>query len=310
MDEPGVREKLLKLGGTPYVAECVTILLDEGLMVPVSRLNALRRSAIEALSAGKAANGSEKPPYLPTKPVGARIGTPTARFQDARQITPAARAYFSHLYLPLHAYDPVADGVVLPAVIFDDERERVREQLKNAVEAGARLALIGNVGHLSLATEAGLIPHGDFRLNVTNKESLAVLLAMGFADVLLSPELTLPQIRDLTGACDAIVYGRIPLMTLEKCVGKELGGCEVCRRGETVLVDRLGERFPVLKEPQHRSVIVNSRPTGMSDKEDALRRAGITGGHFLFTTESPHEVDEVLAAYETGKALPHPVRRI
>jgi len=40
----------------------------------------------------------------------------------------------------------------------------------------------------------------------------------------VSAELTLPQIRDLEGAKAAIVYGRIPLMTLEKCVICELYG--------------------------------------------------------------------------------------
>jgi hypothetical protein len=43
---------------------------------------------------------------------------------------------------------------------------------------------------------------------------------MGLEEVILSPELTLPQMRDVGGNTSAIVYGRIPLMLLEKCVGK------------------------------------------------------------------------------------------
>ena len=163
---------------------------------------------------------------------------------------------------------------------------------------------------MKAALEVGLVPHGDFRLNVTNAVTLQTLCDMGFADVLLSPELTLPQIRDIRGARDVIVYGRIPLMLLEKCAGMEVGNCESCAAGKNALVDRRGERFPVLRLPPHRNILLNSRPTVMSDRPDDLRRAGITAGHFLFTLESPAEVDRVLDAYRNGKALGTQIRRI
>ncbi len=310
MDECAVREKLLKLGGTPYEATTVAVTLDEGLMVPVSRLNALRRAALAALTAKNRTPYEVKPYHGSEKCEGERPKAPTARFEYAAQITPKAAAYFDKIYLPLDRYEPTASGVVLPAVIFDSERAAVLEKLRNAAKRGAKHALIGNVGHLSLAREAGLIPHGDFRLNVTNSESLRFLLSLGFADVLLSPELTLPQIRDVAGPCDAIVYGRIPLMTLEKCAGKEVGSCAACAKGENALVDRRGEKFPILELPPHRSIIVNSRPTYMADKRRELAAAGITGGHFIFTTELPREVDEVLNATQNGAPPKGPVRRI
>ena len=310
MNEQAVREKLLKLGGTPYEATAVAISLDEGLMVPVSRLNALRREALAALVPQKPANGSEKPHYSPIRAKGLRPKKPTARFTSPAQIPESARAYFEHIYLPLNRYAPSADGVVLPAVIFDSERDSIRAELKKAAAAGATHALVGNVGHLSLALEAGLVPHGDFRLNVTNEGSLAVLLEMGFADVLLSPELTLPQIRDIKGACDAIIYGRIPLMILEKCVGKELGSCEDCGKDALTLTDRRGEKFPVLREMPHRSIIFNSRPTVMSDKRADLLKASINGGHFIFTTETAWEAAAIMESYQRGTAPTGPVRRI
>lgn len=310
MNEAAVREKLLKLGGTPYEATDVQIVLDEGLMVPVSRLNALRRDALAALMSKKAANGCEKPHYSPFKATGTRVERPTARFASAEKIPPTAHTYFAHIYLPLDRYAPPADGVVLPAVIFDSEREGVLQQLKDAVHRGATHALVGNVGHLSLALEAGLVPHGDFRLNVTNGNTLSVLLNLGFADALLSPELTLPQIRDIKGASDAIIYGRIPLMILEKCVGKELGSCADCKKDALALTDRRGECFPVLREAPHRSIICNSRPTVMSDKCRELTAAGINGGHFIFTTETAAEAARVIEDYQNGRAPTGPVRRI
>ncbi len=310
LDDATIKEKLCRLGGTPYEAANIRITADGGLMVPVSRLNALRRAALAALEEKSGKTVSEKPIYSPIKPKDARPARPTARFEHANAIPAEAKGYFEHIYLPLDRYDAAADGVVLPAVIFDSEREAVLQMLKNAAKRGAKHALVGNVGHLSLALEAGLVPHGDFRLNVTNSEALSFLLSLGFADVLLSPELTLPQLRDLGGSADAIVYGRIPLMTLEKCVGKEVGGCTACAEGKNALVDRRGEKFPVLQLYPHRSIIVNSRPTGMSDKRRELAAAGIVGGHYIFTVETVKEIKQILSAYRTGAPLPLAVRRI
>ena len=312
MDKAAVERSLCKLGGTPYEVKRLDISLDEGLMVPVSKLNALRRAALDALTEVKRTLPSA-PVDLYQKPHTCGDNQeilPTARFENAAQITPRARAKFAHCYLPLHAFAAPADGVVLPPVIFDSEREGVRIALRDAKAKGASHALCGNLGHLSLAVEAGLTPHADFRFNITNAHTLARVLELGCVDALLSPELTLPQIRDMQGAFDVILYGRIPLMLLEKCAGREVGDCSNCAEGANALRDRRGEVFPILRLPPHRNILYNSRPTWMADRRAELARAGLRAGHFLFSTESPREVDAVIAAYENGTAATSPVRRI
>jgi putative protease len=282
--------------------------MDEGLMVPVSRLNALRRAALAALC-NTPRTLPERSAIKLDRPVGSREALPrSARFMSASQITKAAQSYFPIRYLPLHAYTSAANGVVVPPVIFDSERDQIAAELIAAREAGAEHALVGNVGHLSLVREAGLIPHGDFRLNVMNTHTLDTLQSLGFADVLLSPELTLPMLRDIGGRSDAIVYGRIPLMLLEKCAGCEVGSCESC--DENVLVDRRGERFPIRRLPPHRNLLFNSRPTVMSDRGADLARAKLHAGHFLFSIESEEEVDRVIDAYRNGTPLGGAMRRI
>ena len=308
MDAEMVKKNLCKLGNTPYAPERVEISLDEGLMVPVSRLNALRREALEKLC--EVARTLPEP--IASKPQKKRAEAPvrSARFEYAAQITKAAMEYFPIRYLPLHAYDKAANGVVIPPVIFDHERVQIKAQLQKAKDAGAMHALVGNIGHLAIAIEAGLIPHADFRLNITNTGTLDTVLSLGFVDALLSPELTLPQIRDIHGARDAIVYGRIPLMLLEKCAGQEVGTCEKCEKGQNALVDRRREKFPILRLPPHRNILLNSRPTAMSDRRAELARAGINAGHYIFTIESPAEVNGTISAYQSGTPLQCAVRRI
>ncbi len=306
-----VARNLSKFGGTPYEVVSLELTLGEGLMLPISRLNDLRRRAISALECEKNEDVSAKMrPYQRKTPTGVRQTTRTARFYDPAQITPQARAFFDRIYLPLDKYTPDADGVVMPPVIFDGDRTQVEELLSRAVSTGAKYALVGNLGHLELARKVGLEIEGDYRLNVTNAETVAALEEQGVASVILSPELTLPQIRDVGGDTAVIVYGRIPLMTLEKCAIKELADCRKCETGRVLLRDRRGVEFPILREWEHRNVIYNSLPTGMPDREDALLRARISNRHFLFVTETAREVDAVIRAYTAHTPLSGRVRRI
>ncbi len=319
LEEEGVRRCLGKLGGTPYALADFTLTLGEGLMVPVSRLNALRRAAIEAISAAHAPHtphpdydaGAYSPRDGVRRPKAAGAEpTRTARFARPEQITAAARDYFDAIYLPLEYYTDAADGVVMPPVILDHERHAAEALLREAVAAGAKTALVGNLGQIAMVRAAGLAVQGDFRFNVYSGETLAALADCGVSDCILSRELTLPQIRDFAGARSIIVYGRVPLMTLEKCAIREVADCRVCAKNAAVLTDRRGVRFPMLRTWQHRTLIVNSRPTYMLDKAAQLRAAGVTGEHFIFTVESLRDVDAVINAAKQGRAPSGEVRRI
>jgi putative protease len=182
--------------------------------------------------------------------------------------------------------------------------------LKKAEASGAKYAMVGNLGHLELLRGTDLIPVGDFRFNVTNPEAVARLESLGVLEYILSPELTLPQMRDLSGNKEVIVYGRLPMMTLEKCAIREIADCNACDKGAVMLRDRKGMEFPILREWEHRNVIYNSLPTCMSERLGELDRARISARHFLFSTETPSEVDAVINAHKRGAPLPFTVRRI
>lgn len=309
LTKDSVERSLTKFGGTPYSVERFSLRLDEGLMLPISRLNDLRRRALQAWEESLSPLPPVEAEYTPALPKEKRGTLRTARFQTAEQITSEARAFFERIYLPLFRHATGVEGVVVPPVVFDRDEDTVRVALKKAAENGARYALIGNLGHLALSREAGLVPVGDFRLNATNAESVRRLEELGFEGAILSPEMTLPQIRDVGGKTEAIVYGRIPLMLLEKCVIKEIADCKKCDGGAVLLKDRRGYVFPVLREWEHRNVVYNSLPTSMSDRKNDLERFRITVRHFLFSTESPGEVDAVIRAFRHGNALPN-CRRI
>ncbi|MBR3837818.1 MAG: U32 family peptidase [Clostridia bacterium] len=218
----------------------------------------------------------------------------SARFLKPEQIPQTD--LFREIYLPLAVFDGArANGVILPSVIMDSERPFVRSALEKAVNEGVRHVLVGNLGHLDLVKDLHVTLHGDFRLNITNSFSLSSY--PDFADVIVSPELNLAQLRDLRGEKSVIVYGKIPLMLLEKQVGTK------CLR------DRRGVCFPVIREGG-RDVVLNSVPIYMLDREKDLKERGITLRHYIFTTESPQEVKKILSAIVEKAPAKGNVRRI
>ncbi len=247
------------------------------------------------------------PPALPTqnelrlprtKP---KAPISTARFRAPEQI-PRTDA-FAIRYLPLFRFEgSVANGVLLPPVIFDSQKAEVIRRLEQAIAKGAKHILISGIGQIPLAKESGLIVHGDFRFNAFNTFTARSVAEEGeMESLLLAPELILPQVRDISLPADCrkgfLCYGRMPLMLFEKPVGlKELR-------------DRRSARFPIFQE-NRRDQLYNSVPTYMADQTDRLDAAGIEERHFVFTDEDRGAVLRIIYAYEHAVLPKDPVRRI
>jgi putative protease len=239
----------------------------------------------------------ERTPHAPTlSPLPKKVKEiikPSARFYKPDTIP--AEHKLEVVYLPLEKFDgKVANGVLLPPVIPDGELEKVEKALSRAKDAGARHVMVGNVGQIALAKRSGLTVHGDFRLNLQN--SYATEVFAEFADLLLSPELLLAQMRDIPAKKAAIVYGRVPLMLLEKSCGT------------TRLTDRMKKNFPVITEGG-RELVLNSLPIYMADKQDLLSPVGV-GYHYVFTQEGPQEVKVTLSSYDRSLPTKKEVRRM
>ncbi len=240
-------------------------------------------------------------PYAPPKAARRekKIGKPifTARFSSPEQIR--GEGFFSHIYLPLDKFRPgAADGIIMPPSVFPDEEAKTEALLRSAVENGAQHALITHIGQAELCKKYGLILHGDYRLNVFNTPCGQYLTSLGLRDVMLSPELTLPRMRDIAAPKCALIYGRIPLMLLSKHIA------------ERTLCDKTGAHFPVIGDEQWQTVL-NSVPFYMADRGKQLDDNGIRGRHLMFTVESSKEVSDIISAFKSGLPPKIPaIRRI
>ncbi len=222
--------------------------------------------------------------------------------------------FLSYLALLGNEHTPFAtlpDGVVIPPVVTETERAEVLTALRRFRTLGVTYALVDNIGALSLSREAGLIPYGGMRLNITNSETAAFYEQAGLVGMVLSPELSLPQARDIP--CGTLpVYGYLPLMLTERCFIRETAGggdpCALC--GKTSLTDRRGVTFPLMRAWPHRNVILNSRPLYLFDKQKELSASNMRGGAAFFTHESAERTQKILAMRQKKEKPDTDIRRI
>lgn len=319
-----IKENLMKLGTTVFEANDgdVTVEAGENVMVPMSAVNALRRELCEKLTALLEGKTDENHPiYNKDRFTLLKSTKKSAYFVYAGSVTKKALDYFDEIFLPMDEYlsSDVSEiekvGISFQPIAFDAEIPAVREKLLLCAQKGCRRALITNLWQARMAKNAGLTLCGDMRLNVWNPYSAAVYEKLGFESVIISPELSLAKASRLGAgiARGAVVYGKIPVMTLEKCAIRDMNALTVPREKCTFcdakkfsyLKDRTDTVFPIAREAGHRNVVFNSVPIYMLDKD----LAGLFA-HFIFTDEKQNEVDGVIDAAKKKSAPRGKFKRI
>lgn len=317
------RERIQKTGGTPYAVTALEVEAGEGLMAPAAQLNALRREALEELTALRAQPPARRSlPFVPENgDQGSNAGAPvfTVALHDASQLTDALLARRpAVVYLPLEEALKVRDrfgdmagqgvepSVILPRVLWDREVPEVERALAELKRSGARSVLVGNLGGISLAERVGLPARGDFGLEVYNSQCAGAYREMGLQSATLSFEQRLSRVRDQKKPLpsELIVYGRLPLMITENCIYKARDG--KCRRGceaRQGILDRKKARFPVLRAWGCRNEIFNGVPLWLADRRQELERCGLWALRLNFVLEKPEDCVRIFDAYRTGNGI-------
>lgn len=311
LTKEGLEARISKCGGTQFYAEKIEIELDDGLIVPASVINNLRRKALEEL---EKSISSVKP--IPFTPVDVKIPeirrNPQLKYNirvaDIRQI-PHDLTNVENLYIPLDIAEnlvekvknlPVSVGVELPRGIFGNEK-KVESKLQKLRDCGISIAYCSTIDAIAIAKKQGFEIHGGFALNVFNSVSAAVLESLGVKVLTLSPELTLKQLaKTATNVKAGIIgYGRLPLMLTRNCPIKNSKSCAECK-SNSFLTDRMDKKFPVVCS-WGCSEILNSQPIYMGDRLSEIENLDFIT--FYFTKESPEMCEAVMNAYRKEKPV-------
>lgn len=310
-----VESSLRKTGGTIFIADNIEADVEDGLKIPLSVINAMRRQCLDAIMAQRKThtprrmlewhfgydrtNQKEEPKYI-------------FSFLKAEQISKEAlKLKPAYIYIPIGECFENLEGFkalratgqkiapVLDRIIFDREWQNVLEKLEAIKDAGIDSVVCTNIGQLNVLKKMGMELRGDFGLNVFNSQTMKQLKAMGLSCQTISFELKFPQIRDISKCTDTelIVYGRLPLMITESCAIKNRDGSCSCKGGMSEMRDKTGRSFPILKESGCRNTIYNSEVLFWADKQEQYKNIGITYARLNFSTETARECVNVIEAY-------------
>ena len=274
LDSETVVTQLSKCGGTLYYPQNITCDVDDGLFLPASILNELRRNALEKLSEKK----RSFTPYT-FRDTDTKISTYKAektklyaRFTSEDQI-PENLSGISKVILPIYCDDDTFmqynASAELPRMMFGKENE-VLKRLLHLKNIGVKEAFFSTLDSLSLIEKAGITPVAGFGSNIFNTHSLNELHTLHVTEALLSCELTLKESAKLGGNIKRGIlgYGHIPLMITRNCPVKNGTDCKKCRQNG-FLTDRKGIVFPVDCR-NGCAQILNSVPLYLGDRQHEI----------------------------------------
>ena len=320
-----VETRLRKTGGTAFSVTQCAVALDGGLAVSAGALNALRREALAQMEAQRTAVPKRRVfDFVPPTIVKNSADKPllTVSLHKAEQLSEELVALVpARVYVPVELLAQLDLSshlgrteffAVLPRTYRTQDEPILRALLEDAAKKGVTGVSLANLGHLPLARGLDCKLHGGWPLNLYNSAALAFWKEQGLSSACVSFELRDAQIRDLSKClpCEAIVYGRLPLMLTENCLNANAFGCRYfTERPASVpcdgacasapeLTDRRGEHFPVLRAWGCRSEIENGKILYLADKSKDWQTLGLRFAQLRFTTESASECVRVLRAYQ------------
>lgn len=302
-----LKQRIAKCGGTPFFANDIEVDLDDGLIVPSSVINALRREVLDNLLMKLSERKPKRFVPIVLSQTEHKISETKLyiRLPDISRL-PDDLSGVDTVYLPITTdtdklkslSERVRVGVEIPRGIFSTA-DKIYSRLKALKENGITLAYATNLDGLAMARELSMDIHTGFTLNIFNTLSLNELEKLGVEEATVSAELTLRQIKKLGGKIKRgiIAYGNIPLMLTRNCPVRNGKTCDKCR-GDSYLTDRMGVKFPVVCS-NGCSELLNSRPIYLADRLREIENVDFIT--LYFTKEDKAEVTKTVGAYLGGE---------
>ncbi len=306
-----VAKAMKKTGGTPFVLDNIKCLIDDGVALPMSALNALRKDALEKLLEERKPRAKcfidESVDIQEHQVVNKR--ELRLRFEDFVFVKKHPNISFDRLIIPIDEVLRTIDFAVkykdkliaeIPAILWENDSILLEEKLCELKKNGINNVLCGNIGAVDAAVHCGMKVHGDMGLNIINSVALEEYKGLGLCDATLSFETGANRIKSMASPIKrgVVTYGYLPLMKLRVCPAKGADSCGNCK-GRPTLTDAKGIVFPLLCRDKKYTELLNSVPLCAWDK----KIDNVDFYTLYFTVESESTVLRVLEAYKKGQTI-------
>ncbi len=236
LTKENLKEQIGRLGGTIFSLSHLQCEMDENIFIPIQKINALRRSVIEALSSKRLYHKEIiKGVYRREVPDFPMEKKRTIYVETIEQYEKIMGQNYDEIYI-----DKTLQNVKDSRFIL--KIPRVQENLKDQ----SMPLLVGELGSIYRYHDVV----SDFSLNVVNSYSVAFLHSLGVRRVTLSYELNDAQITNLISAyrlryhtspnLEMIVSGKIEAMVSKYNLLKKYHLAK-----DAYLLDKYKNRFPV-----------------------------------------------------------------
>lgn len=306
-DEQMVKRALDKCGGTQYFVKEIKCEIDNGLSMPISKLNALRKEAIEKLDELRAvgtkyeildynvSNNVYNDPGLITQKLYARFETEEQIIESVDYIIFDFEKIYKNKYLiQKYGQKLIAE---LPAFMFDEAD--TSKKLQELKECGITKIYASNLYAIEIANKIGLQIIGGYGLNIINSIALDEYRKLGVTQAELSFENTIEGFNKIQKSipCGLIVYGKMPLMSFRNCPAKSDRGCGNCKCKAQIL-DRYSNEFTLLCKDRKYTRLLNPQPIYMGDKKEQLKKADFLT--LYFTDEDQKNCLKIINSVKSG----------
>jgi len=324
--EERVKAQLKKTGDYPYIFDNINVSMDDNIFVSMSVLNDIRREALRKMDEILAIRNkrewrslSRKDFMLDTKPEKKHIEENRLCFgasvMSYENVKPAIEAGIDYIYYGIT--DKVREAVelcrnnnteiyfYLPNIIKDNEKNKYARIIEENKFDGIVISNISQLSFAAIKPELKII--GNYNLNVFNMRSMDVYLKLGAQIICPSIELNLKQLKSMSNTYGAfmelVVYGQLPLMTMEYCPLSSESGCKGCKNQRRYgLKDAKGAVFPIFCN-QYKTQLLNSNVLFVAEEMDKIVDTGVKRIRFDFYRESPKTVREIIELYKNYNNL-------
>lgn len=323
LGEEKIETQIKKLGNTPYELDNLKINLDEGVSMPISLINQMRREAIELLDEARIpvkgrAYKDSKIKYSPKK--YAKDINSNSKIRVKINNIEALKSIIN-LDVDMIYYEDVAtleQAMAMatannkkliysaPRIVRNKEYKRL-EKSNEYCKENVQISALGQVKYYKEHSE-DVSFDVDYYLNPFNSETINHYKKEGATTVCISQELNIHEIKETTKYTDmeieTVAYGYIPMMLSEYCpMGvvarscKKDKRCATCKESKYVLRDFKGEEYRISQDLFCRSTIYNSSANCLINNLDELSDAGINVFRLDFTHESPELISKITKAF-------------
>jgi putative protease len=340
LDEEAIREKLAKLGDSPFELGALHVALPKGCIVPISSLNRARRALVARLieQEGEGAwattavsftdvLASALPPERPLPKAGLYV-----LCRNLEQAKAALSAGANGVYLDFLELTGTGDALrtlrangafvgVAPPRIRKPGEEKIDRYLASLEPDAVLVRGLGALRELRRGSFGKAVAVGDFSLNVTNRIAASLVLSKGLAAFTPSFDLDAAQLLQLVSGefgfgpwTEMVIHHPMALFHMEHCAiaallsnGKDHRTCgRPCDRHQVSLRDRAGMDHPVEADVGCRNTVFHARAQSAVQLLPQLVSAGVARYRIELVRERDDEVRRIVAAYQ--RALEDPAR--